>query len=115
VRHVLRHFGQSNARLMLYTARRFYGPDLYRMNVASACVPQDQLLTTAQGMAAEIASKVPLAVEAAKRGFTLTEYLPLSEGYRYEQTQTAALSRTEDTREAQRAFAEKRKPIFKGR
>jgi len=95
VRHVLRHFGQSNARLMLYTARRFYGPDLYRMNVASACVPQDE--------------------EAAKRGFTLTEYLPLSEGYRYEQTQTAALSRTEDTREAQRAFAEKRKPGFKGR
>jgi enoyl-CoA hydratase/carnithine racemase len=66
-------------------------------------------------MAGEIASKVPLAVEAAKRGFTLTEYLPLSEGYRYEQTQTAALSRTEDTREAQRAFAEKRKPVFKGR
>ena len=56
VRHVLRHFGQSNARLMLYTARRFYGPDLYRMNVASACVPQDQLLATAQGIAAEIAS-----------------------------------------------------------
>ena len=115
VRHVLRHFGQSNARLMLYTARRFSGPDLYRMNVASACVSQDQLLATAQGIAAEIASKVPLAVEAAKRGFTLTEYLPLSEGYRYEQTQTAALSRTEDTREAQRAFAEKRKPVFKGR
>jgi enoyl-CoA hydratase/carnithine racemase len=85
------------------------------MNVASACVPQDQLLATAQGIAAEIASKVPLAVEAAKRGFTLTEYLPLSEGYRYEQTQTAALSRTEDTREAQLAFAEKRKPVFKGR
>ena len=68
-----------------------------------------------QGIAAEIAFKVPLAVEAAKRGFTLTEYLPLSEGYRYEQTQTAALARTEDTREAQLAFAEKRKPIFKGR
>ena len=36
-------------------------------------------------------------------------------GYRYEQSQTVALSSTEDTREAQRAFAEKRKPVFKGR
>jgi enoyl-CoA hydratase/carnithine racemase len=115
VRHVLRHFGQSDARLMLYTARRISGPELYRMNVASACVPADQLLPTAMGIAREIAEKVPLAVEAAKRGFTLTEYLPLSEGYRYEQTQTAMLSRTEDGKEARAAFAEKRKPVYKGR
>ena len=39
VRHIMRHFGQSDARLMIYTARRITGPELYRMNVASACVP----------------------------------------------------------------------------
>jgi enoyl-CoA hydratase/carnithine racemase len=41
--------------------------------------------------------------------------MPLRDGYRFEQSQTVALSRTEDTREAQRAFAEKRVPVFKGR
>lgn len=115
VKHVLRHFGQSDARLMIMTARRITGPELLRMNVVSACVPDAELLETAMGIAREIAGKVPLAVRAAKRSFNLVEDLPLHEGYRYEQSQTVALSTSEDTREAQRAFAEKRKPVFTGR
>ncbi|RAI56922.1 enoyl-CoA hydratase/isomerase family protein [Roseicella frigidaeris] len=115
VKHILRHFGQSDARLMIYTARRIPGPELLRMNVASACLPAAELLPAAQAIAREIAGKVPLAVRAAKRSFTLVEDMPLHEGYRYEQSQTVALATTEDTREAQRAFAEKRKPVFKGR
>jgi enoyl-CoA hydratase len=115
VRHILRSFSPSDARLMIYTARRISGPELYRMNVASRCVPRDQLKAEAWSLAAEIASKVPLAVVAAKRSFGLTEEMPLRDGYRYEQTQTAALADTEDTREALAAFREKRKPVFKGR
>ncbi len=115
VRHVLRHFGQSDARLMIYTARRIAGPDLLRMNVASACLPRDALLAAAQEIGREIAGKVPLAVQAAKRSFQVTEYMPLHEGYSFEQSQTVALASTEDTQEAWRAFAEKRKPVFKGR
>lgn len=115
VRHVLRHFGQSDARLLTYTARRVTGPELLRMNVASACLPGAELLAAAEAIGREIAAKVPLAVQAAKRSFQVTEYLPLHEGYRFEQSQTVALASTEDTQEAWRAFAEKRKPVFKGR
>jgi len=115
VRHVLRHFGQSDARLMIYTARRMTGPELLRMNAASLCLPREGVVPAAQGIAREIAAKVPLAVQAAKRSFQVTEYMPLREGYVFEQSQTASLARTEDTQEAWRAFAEKRKPVFKGR
>lgn len=115
VRHVLRSFSPSDARLMIYTAKRVTGSELYRMNVASICVPKEQILAEAQGIAAAIAQKVPLAVVAAKRAFGLTEEMPLRDGYRYEQTQTAALADTEDTKEALAAFREKRKPVFKGR
>ena len=115
VRHVLRAFSPSDARLMIYTAKRITGPELYRMNVASMCVPKERLLEEAIGIARTIASKVPLAVVAAKRSFGLTEEMPLRDGYRYEQSQTAALAETEDTQEALAAFREKRKPIFKGR
>lgn len=115
VRHVMRHFGQSDARLMIYTARRITGPELFRMNVASACLAPDALLPEAHRIAAEIAQKVPLAIRAAKRGFGLTEDLPLAQGYRYEQSNTVALAQTEDFAEAQAAFAEKRRGNFKGR
>jgi len=115
VRHVRRHFGESDARLMILTARRITGPELLRMNVVSACVPDGLLAETARGIAREIATKVPLAVRAAKRSFNVTEGLPLHEGYAFEQSQTVALSATEDTREAWAAFAEKRPAVFKGR
>jgi len=115
VRHVLRHLGQSNARLMIYTARRMTGPELLRMNAASLCLPRVDLLGAAQQIAREIVGKVPLAIQAAKKSFRVTEYMPLHEGYAFEQSQTVALAKTEDTQEAWRAFAEKRKPVFKGR
>lgn len=115
VRHVLRAFSPSDARLMIYTAKRIHGPELLRMNAASLCVPREKLLEEAASIARTIAQKVPLAVVAAKRSFGLTEEMPLRDGYRYEQSQTAALALTEDTREALAAFREKRKPVFKGR
>jgi enoyl-CoA hydratase len=114
VSHVRRFFQESDARLLIYTARRMSGPDLYRMGVVSACVPSDALVETAQGIAREIAAKSPLAVRAAKRSFNVTHDMPLRDAYRFEQSQTVALASSEDTKEAQRAFAEKRKPVFKG-
>ncbi|EIZ77838.1 enoyl-CoA hydratase/isomerase family protein [Novosphingobium sp. Rr 2-17] len=114
VRHVLRSFSPSDARLVIYTARRVSGAELYRMNVASLCVTQEQVLDEARSIAETIARKVPLAVAAAKRSFGLTEEMPLRDGYRYEQTQTSALSLSQDTREALMAFQEKRTPVFKG-
>jgi enoyl-CoA hydratase len=115
VSHVRRFFRESDARLLIFTARRITGPELYRMGVVSACVPGEALLGAAREIAREIAGKSPLAIKAAKRSFNVTEEMPLRDGYRFEQSQTVALASSEDTKEAQRAFAEKRKPNFSGR
>lgn len=99
VRHVMRSFSPSDARLVIYTARRIPGPELYRMNVASACVSRDELIPTASQIAEEIASKHFEAILAAKRSFQFTDEMTLRNGYRYEQTQTATLSKLNETRE----------------
>jgi enoyl-CoA hydratase len=112
VSHVRRFFRESDARLLIYTARRIRGPELYRMGVASACVPANALLATCHEIACEIAGKSPLAVRAAKRSFSVTEGMALRDAYRFEQSQTVALASSEETKEAQRAFAEKRRPKF---
>src|SRR5439155_1083335 len=83
-----------------------------RVRVASVSVPGSELMATALGIARQIASKSPLAVRVAKKSFVVTENLPLQEGYKFEQSQTAMLATTADFKEAQAAFREKRKPTF---
>ncbi|MEP3114337.1 enoyl-CoA hydratase/isomerase family protein [Nisaea sp.] len=113
VAHVRRHLGESDARLMLLTARRLYGADLLRMGVASSCTAPEDLMETAKGIAQDIAKASPSAVRAAKASFQMTENLSIYEGYRFEQRQTKALSTSEDTEEAMAAFREKRTPVFR--
>ena len=113
VAHVRRHLGESDARLMIMTARRMYGADLFRMGVSSACPAPEDLMDTAMGIARDIAKASPSAVRAAKKSFQVTEGVSIYEGYRFEQTQTKALSTSDDSKEAMAAFHEKRTPVFK--
>src|SRR3954467_10253712 len=112
---LMQHFGKSMARYMYFTARRIPAAELYRLGVISACVPRDKLMDEAMAIAREIAAKSPKAVREIKRAFNVVEEMPTRDGYRYEQTITVDLSHTEDAKEAQQAFVEKRKPVFKGR
>ena len=113
VSHVRRHLGESDARMMLFTARRIYGPELLRMGVASACTAPENLMGTTIWIASDIARASPSAVRAAKASFKVTEGQSIYDGYRFEQGQTKALSTSEDSAEAMAAFREKRAPVFR--
>ncbi len=112
VSYVMRAFGRSDARLMIFTGKRFAGSELYRMNVASACFADQELDSATADLAAELASKSPSALVAAKRSFQTLPEMSQREGYLFEQSQTAELAKNPDTKEAQAAFMEKRKPRF---
>ena len=112
---LMQHFGRSKARSMYFTGRRVPAAELYRLGVIEACLPREKLLDAAMDIARAIAAKSPVAVSTVKRAFNVAEQLPVRDAYRYEQTITIDLSKTEDAREAQRAFVEKRPPKFTGR
>jgi enoyl-CoA hydratase len=72
-------------------------------------------MPTARALAAELASKSPIALRLAKEAMNRVEFLPLKEAYRIEQDYTARLSRFEDAREAREAYLEKRDPEWRWR
>ena len=114
-RHAMRLFGHSRVRRMLLTGYRVPGPEMYRLGVVEACVPQEELMETAMELARTIAAKSPVASVIAKHALNTIEEMSLRDGYRFEQNMTVQLSQTEDAKEAATAFLEKRAPVFKGR
>lgn len=107
--------GRSTSRRMFFTGQRLTTADLLRRNVLEEVLPPDELLPVTLDLAAEIASKAPLALIYAKRAANMVDVMPQRDAYRFEQEFTLALSRTEDAKEARMAFLEKRAPVFKGR
>ena len=107
--------GKSRGRRIVFTGDRFSAQEMYRLGVIECCVPREALMDEALKMARNIASKSPLAMRLAKQAYNTVENMPQRDGYRFEQNITEQLSHTEDAQEAQRAFVEKRKPVFKGR
>ena len=112
---LMEHFGRSKTRAMYFTGRRIPAAEFYRLGAIESVVPRDKLMETAMDFARDIAAKSPLAVRQIKRTLNTIEEMPVRDAYRYEQTVTVELSHSEDAKEAQRAFIEKRKPVFKGK
>lgn len=115
VTYLQKYFSQSRARRMFYTGMQVTAQELYRLGLVEACLPPAELMPYTLGIAREIAAKSPIALRLAKEAARMTLSMPQREAYRYEQGNTVALSKTEDAREAQQAFLEKRAPVFSGR
>lgn len=115
MRHAMRLFSHSRLRRMALTGYRVSAEELYRTGVIEACTAPEALLTTALELAQTIAAKSPISTRMAKHTMNVIEDMSLRDGYRYEQDMTAIIARTDDAREAQAAFREKRAPVFTGR
>jgi enoyl-CoA hydratase len=114
-RHAMRIFPHSVLRRMALSGYRVTAAEAFRRGIIEACLPLPELMPFARDMALTIAGKSPLAVQTMKDSLFTIEAMTIKDGYRYEQNNTASLSKTEDSKEAQRAFLEKRPPVFKGR
>lgn len=106
-------FGRSRMRRMMFTGMRMSADELYRLGIIECSVPHEQLMPEAMKIAEEISSKNPQGIRYAKLSANLAMEMPARDAYRFEQNYTVELSKTENAKEAKRAFLEKRKPVFK--
>jgi len=100
---------------IMYTARPFDARRALEIGLVNDVVEPDALMDRALETADRIASNAPLAVKATWHGVRELASLDLASAYARQEELGRPLRRTEDAREAQRAFVEKRRPVFHGR
>lgn len=110
-----RYVGMSDAMLMLLTGDRVDAQEALRIGLVSKVVPPERLLDTAREIAAKIAANAPLSVRAVKRLAHQGLDMPLAHAMDAERYVFGLMYASEDRVEGRKAFAEKRKPDYKGR
>ena len=106
--------GPAYAKEMFFTGRQFDAREAERMGLVNRVVADDQLEATVQEMARTIADNAPLTVRCAK--LVVGEVLKDARDRDVAATERAvdACFKSNDYKEGQAAFSEKRKPRFTG-
>jgi enoyl-CoA hydratase/carnithine racemase len=110
-----RTIGKYLAMEMVLTGRRVTAAEAYRMGFVNRLTAPDRWREEALELAAEIASKPPLAVMLAKRAVLGAEETALTAGMSLERRLYEVSMATNDRVEGMTAFLERRKPRWEGR
>jgi len=109
----LRQLPYAIAMEMLLLGRRLTAQEALTYGLINRVVPMSELMTTAEEYARRLCDNGPLALRAVKELAIRSQSVPLEHGLRLEESFQEFLRTTEDAKEGPRAFAEKRKPVFK--
>jgi len=109
--------GLANAKEILFTGRSYGAMKAKEMGLVHYVLPSDQLTQFTYEMAQEISENAPLSLRGTKLIFNkclrYQRFLP-KDTKEIESLRNQAFN-SEDLKEGQRAFQEKRKPVFRGR
>ena len=110
-----RAVGKSKAMEMILADRRIGAEEAKALGLVSRVVPKEACVEEAKKVAAEIASKSPVAIKVAKMAVNKAFEMGLSEGLDFERELFYMLFASEDAKEGMHAFMDKRKPEFRGK
>jgi enoyl-CoA hydratase/carnithine racemase len=107
--------GPSNAARMLLTGDPITADTALRWGLVSEVVPPKALHSAVATLATRIATRAPIAAQAAKTNLRAAYVMPIEDAVRYERDLQTVCMATADAVEGRAAFREKREPEFHGR
>ncbi|KAL0314006.1 UNVERIFIED_CONTAM: putative enoyl-CoA hydratase 2, mitochondrial [Sesamum angustifolium] len=106
--------GKSKAKELIFTGQKIGGRDAMSMGLVNYCVAAGEARAKALEIARDINQKGPLAIRMAKRAIDGGVELDMASALALEEDCYEQLLHTEDRLEGLAAFAERRKPNYKG-
>lgn len=109
-----RRIGPAMAKELMFTTRRIAAADAKEMRLVNHVVPKGEALAKSKAIITEMENSGPLALMMIKQAVNRGAETPLALGFYQESDLAQLLAFSEDRQEGVKAFAEKRKPKFKG-
>ena len=107
--------GAAKARELYFLPGKFDAAEASRIGLVNRVTPEAEFETELAALVDRLANSSPLALKGMKANFVDQEHMGLADFLAAETARHSACGRSEDSREAFRAFVEKRKPVFQGR
>lgn len=107
--------GAARARELYFLPGKFDAAEAERIGLVSRVFPDETFREEVAAIARRIAGSAPLALRAMKANFVAAEHMGLRDYIAIETERHSRTGATHDSREAFRAFVEKREPKFEGR
>jgi 2-(1,2-epoxy-1,2-dihydrophenyl)acetyl-CoA isomerase len=110
-----RAVGPGKARELFLLAEKFRAGEAARIGLVSAVLPDSELMSFVRERALRAANLAPLTIAAAKANLNDALKLDFASHLDAEAERHTRTGRTADSKEAARAFLEKRIPVFQGK